>query len=236
MSRLRKRQNRPRKLGPLELQSFCDYIWTTKATVPQACKMFAYSGNCVFQFRTCQLIREDRSRGGRLYMVLDNPGAMRRFPRHKTGKRVEDGRKGIDECPFAPESTDEYGHWDVDTVHSARHVGEVATTVERKTLRYFAAKVADLCSRTVCTALTSALAGDKALTVKSDNGPEFASWKEVEKELGRQLYFARPHSLTFILEEKLIICYPNIKKVKYEANYINHGIINRYSYGRLFPW
>lgn len=88
----------------------------------------------------------------------------------------------------------EIGHWEIDTVVSARgkSKGCLATFAERKSRFYVALKMKDRSSKSMLEAiekLTKNLPANIFKTMTSDRGKEFSCFKEVE-ELGIKFYFA----------------------------------------------
>ena len=71
-----------------------------------------------------------------------------------------------------------------------------ATLAERKTRYYIAVKIPDRTGETMAKVVISALSKFPKGTVKTitcDRGSEFACWKEIEKELNCDMYFADPY-------------------------------------------
>ena len=95
-------------------------------------------------------------------------------------------------------SRKEAGHWEADTVVSGQGKSKVcfATLVERKTRYYIAVKMpdrkADNMAKTIIKTL-SEFPPELVKTITCDRGTEFANWREIEKELGCEVYFADPY-------------------------------------------
>ena len=95
----------------------------------------------------------------------------------KTRKRMGNGGrfttgKSIRKRDRSVYSRKEFGHWETDTVVSGQGKSKVcfATLAERKTRYYIAVK-----------------------TITCDRGSEFACWREIEKTLQCDVYFADPY-------------------------------------------
>ncbi len=92
----------------------------------------------------------------------------------------------------------EFGHWKADTVVSGRGKSKTcfATLAERKTRYYIAIKTpnrnADTMAKAVIKAL-SKLPNEAVITITCDRGSEFANWRDIERELNCEMYFADPY-------------------------------------------
>ncbi len=92
----------------------------------------------------------------------------------------------------------EFGHWEADTVVSGQGKSKTcfATLAERKTRYYIAVKIPDRKGETMAKAIISALPGFPKETVKTitcDRGSEFSCWRDIEKALNCDMYFADPY-------------------------------------------
>lgn len=95
-------------------------------------------------------------------------------------------------------SRKEAGHWEADTVVSGQGKSKVcfATLAERKTRFYIAVKMPDRKADTMAKTIIKTLSEFPPSLVKSitcDRGTEFANWKEIEEQLGCDVYFADPY-------------------------------------------
>lgn len=193
-SRLRKRQQQRRKIDQTRLSCLCDVIDYTLLTVAQAMRLFAGSAWGMSRSRIYTMIREDKKAGGNLWKCLSfSAPVQRHFPSKSSRTKWEDARKRIEDRPEVVDLLEEYGHWEVDTIHSKGHRGGVVTLVERTTLRLKAAQIADLKANTVTEMIVELMRGETCKTITSDNGSEFANWKQVEAALGCGFYFGRPY-------------------------------------------
>lgn len=90
------------------------------------------------------------------------------------------------------------GHWEADTVVSGLGKSKAcfATLAERKTRFYIAVKMpnrkADTMAKTIIETL-SQFPDELVKSITCDRGTEFANWKEIEKALNCDVYFADPY-------------------------------------------
>ncbi len=92
----------------------------------------------------------------------------------------------------------EFGHWEADTVVSGQGKSKTcfATLAERKTRFYIAIKIPNRNSQTMAAAIVQALSKlpkGAVKTITCDRGSEFAAWREIEKALHCDMYFADPY-------------------------------------------
>ena len=114
----------------------------------------------------------------------------------KRFKRIRDYRK-IGERPASVEDRQEFGHWESDTLRGPRwQQAGIATHVERKTRFLVAVKLEDRKAETYNRRTIEAFARHPelpTLTFTVDNGMEFSRFKELEKALTTEVYFATPY-------------------------------------------
>lgn len=92
-----------------------------------------------------------------------------------------------------------FGHWELDTVVSSRGQakGCVATFIERKTRWYKGILISDRSAKSMEAAvklLYEELPKGAIQTATTDRGKEFSCYKELEKDLNIQVYFADAYS------------------------------------------
>lgn len=92
----------------------------------------------------------------------------------------------------------EFGHWEADTVVSGRGKTKTcfATLAERTTRYYIAIKIPNRNGDTMAKAMIKALSKlpqGAVKTITCDRGSEFAGWRQVEKQLHCDMYFADPY-------------------------------------------
>lgn len=143
--------------------------------------------------RIYQYIRKDKADGGDLYTCCRHKLKHRKRP---VGKHFPiKGRVSIDERPAEAEGT-RFGDWEMDLIVGAGNKGAMVTLVERSTGFSLIRKLPNgKDAKGVCRAVTAMLIPYKkhVLTITTDNGPEFAEHKQLEKALGTKVYFAHPY-------------------------------------------
>lgn len=92
----------------------------------------------------------------------------------------------------------EFGHWEADTILSGQGKSKCcfATLAERTTRFYIAVKMPNKKASTMAQTIIETLSRFPSEAVKSitcDRGSEFAGWKEIEKGLKCNVYFADPY-------------------------------------------
>ena len=142
-------------------------------------------------------IWRDRATGGKLYTHLRRAGKRKR--KYGTG-RERRGRFNeacsIEQRPQIVESRERLGDWEVDTIIGKGNSGVLLSLVERKSRLCLLAR---LNRRTAeeTTAAIKALLGkmkDRVHTITSDNGKEFAGYREVAASLNAGFFFAHPYA------------------------------------------
>ena len=111
--------------------------------------------------------------------------------RFTTGKSIRKRDKSV-------YKRQEFGHWEADTVVSGQGKSKAcfATLAERKTRYYIAIKIPDRKGETMAKAIISVLSKlpkEAVKTITCDRGSEFACWREIEKALSCNMYFADPY-------------------------------------------
>ena len=141
-------------------------------------------------------VYRNKHAGGKLYTFLRR--------RHKYRKRIHkyckrggwDTRRPISERPVIVETRLQLGHWEGDTIVSARRRGAILSLVERRSRFVILQKVPNMSAVTVAEALCRRLLPlkDKVLTITSDNGIEFTRHESIALSLGADFFFADPYS------------------------------------------
>jgi IS30 family transposase len=107
------------------------------------------------------------------------------------------GRVGIEHRPNQVDTRERYGDWESDTVEGAKGKGLLVTHVERKSrytlIRKIENKQADTFNHASLAAFKT-IPGALRHTLTADNGTEFAKFKQLERRLDIQVYFADPYS------------------------------------------
>lgn len=104
----------------------------------------------------------------------------------------------IHDRPIAANSRERLGDWEGDTIYGSIGKGYLITSVDRKS-RYLVAGIAkDKTNKVINEAFESAYRSSEAQlpihTITLDNGSEFGGFRELEKTLDTDIYFADPHS------------------------------------------
>jgi len=107
------------------------------------------------------------------------------------------GRVGIEQRPAVVDRRCRFGDWEADTIQGAIGRGALATHVERKSRYLLIRKLADQRARTFSLATIKAFGAIPAKlrkTLTCDNGKEFACFKQIERRLDFEVYFAHPYA------------------------------------------
>jgi len=140
----------------------------------------------------------DKKRGGTLHQGLRQKHKKRRNRSHSKDRRgIIKDRVLIHERPAIVETQERVGDWEGDTVIGKNHRGAVATFVDRKSLFLVAAVMPDKTAGALYTAALAAYIGTVPRrmrhTLTVDNGKEFAGFKDIERALDIDIYFAQPY-------------------------------------------
>lgn len=142
----------------------------------------------------------DKRRGGDLYTHLRHGHKKRRKRGGAKSRRgLIPGRVSIDQRPKVVELQGRHGDWEADTLFGRQRQRPIATFTERATLYTAADLMADKRADSLNRAAIGALAAipDAPIhTITVDNGKEFAGFKDLEKALDVDIYFARPYTAT----------------------------------------
>ena len=87
-----------------------------------------------------------------------------------------------------------HGDWEGDTLRGSPGKGGLLTLVDRRSRYLVAILIHGFSSKTLKTATMQAYTNMHPKSITLDNGPEFALFREFEKELDTTVYFADPHS------------------------------------------
>lgn len=139
------------------------------------------------------------------YIYTHKPKLVKMYFRRK-GKKYQHDRKSkyqilnrrmIDERPADVELRRDIGHWEGDTIIGKNHKGAILTNVERKSGKLIAKKLPNRCAESVLKATLEDfkdLPSRLCISMTYDNGREFASHQDIEKETGMTVYFARAYA------------------------------------------
>ena len=166
------------------------YQWSPEQIVGY-CKLKGY--NMISIERIYQYIREDKENGGDLYKNCRHELKHRKCP---VGKHMPiKDRTSIEERPPEADGT-RHGDWEMNLIVGADNKGAMVTLVERSTgftmiRKLEKGKDAKGVSQAVYLMLLPYKHNVKTIT--TDNGPEFADHKWLEKALDTKIYFAHPY-------------------------------------------
>ena len=153
---------------------------------------FSMSHETIYRY-----ILKDKKKGGSLYMHLRiMPKLRRKRYNTKDSRGVLPGKRHISTRPAEVEARQQLGHWEGDTVIGSDKHHCVLTLVERKTgfviIKKMVARTATLTTAAVLDAVKEHRR--KMKTITFDNGTEFHSYAEIEKEHPTlTCYFATPY-------------------------------------------
>ena len=188
-------RNSYRHRGMFWGQEVLDYIdkklsetWSPEEIANTPCGMKLPSFKTIYRWIDERYLRstlKNLRRKGKTRKRLGNSG------RFTTGKSIRKRDKTV-------YKRQEFGHWEADTVVSGQGKSKVcfATLAERMTRYYIAIKIPDRRGETMANAIISELSKHPKGAVKTitcDRGSEFACWREIEKALQCNMYFADPY-------------------------------------------
>ena len=126
---------------------------------------------------------------------------LRRKGKRRTSRNLAFFSRGVPirKRPKEVNGRKTFGHWELDTIVSARgESGEcLATFIERKTRFYLAVKMQDRTANSMESAikqLYQSLPSQAFLSATNDRGGEFACFKSIKRDLGITMFFADPYS------------------------------------------
>ena len=143
-----------------------------------------------------QHVLADKRAGGDLYKHL----RCQKKRRKRYGTYDRRGKlpncRSIEERPAIVNTRKRLGDWEVDTIIGRKHKQAMVTLTERKSRFIFISKVkrrtASLVRKSVCKLLLPVK--DKAHTLTSDHGKEFADHEQIAETLKLKFYFAHPYA------------------------------------------
>ena len=127
--------------------------------------------------------------------VLVRKGKVKPRNTEETRGKISD-RKGIEERPAEANERTEIGHFELDTVIGKSKNGAILTCVDRASRYLIGSLMEDRKANTLSNALIEKFKEiplGKRKTFTSDNGKEFARFKDYEEALGMSNYFANPY-------------------------------------------
>jgi IS30 family transposase len=141
-------------------------------------------------------LRLDKRCGGSLYRytrIMSKVGRKRYRSRPARGVLL--GKPHISERPAAVDQRQQLGHWEGDTVMGRGATHCLVTLVERVSGMAIIKKVAARNKVLTTRAVTQAVRrrGINCRTITFDNGTEFHGYRDIERALGINCYFATPY-------------------------------------------
>lgn len=144
-------------------------------------------------------IYADAKAGGELWKNLPRSRRKRRrrCPRQDgRGRGKIPNQRMIDTRPAEVETRATVGHWEGDLINGAHETGNLVTLVERNTrftlVERTDTKEAKEVTLEVC-GLFAGMPPASRLSLTLDNGKEFARHEEMAREIGIDVFFARPY-------------------------------------------
>lgn len=136
--------------------------------------------------------------GGIFYKYLRHlrPKRQKRSGKYTKRMIIKD-KKSIHSRPKEVDGKTRFGDWESDTVVGKGQSGYIATHVERKTKYLIAVKMDDKKAETLNRATAEGfcdMPNSYIKTITSDNGTEFANFKNLEDLFECDFYFADPYS------------------------------------------
>lgn len=126
---------------------------------------------------------------------------LRKYKKRRPKRKISAGaglipnRVDIAQRPAVVNDRLAFGHWEGDTIVGAGHQGSVVTLLERKTRQLVCFPLNHRTKDAVADGIIAWLydAKDTVLTLTFDNGGEFAAHERIARELGCDIYFAKPY-------------------------------------------
>lgn len=151
---------------------------------------------CVSHERIYQYVWKDKKSGGKHHENLRHRG--RRYRKRgnlKDRRGIIKNRVDISERPEIVDSKERFGDLEIDTVIGKNHQGALLTINDRVSgllwIRLLEGKEAEPLTKSVIEALMPIK--NRLHTITADNGKEFAKHETIAKELGLNVYFAKPY-------------------------------------------
>lgn len=114
------------------------------------------------------------------------------LPRNACYNSIQPDRT-ILEWPKEILNRERIGDWEGDTVHGGIGKGLLVTFVDRKSRLVRIMLLSSRNAKETRKAIEKLLKGQPVRSISLDNGSEFAEFRELEKNLNTQVYFAEPH-------------------------------------------
>jgi IS30 family transposase len=146
--------------------------------------------------RIYQYILEDKRSGGDLYRHLRCHKKRRKRYGSCDRRGKIPNKIGIEERPAVINDRLRIGDWEVDTLIGKGRKNALVTLTERRSRMALVGKVTRRSARSVTDTIVALLSpfADRAHSLTSDNGTEFARHQEIARRLNLNFYFAHPYS------------------------------------------
>lgn len=189
------RYQKPRKLTSQVRASIITYLkkdWSPQQIVGRRRSL----GKTTVSHETIyKMIRRDKACGGNLYRHCRFRLKHVNHWLKRKGKKLPAGRKSITERPVEVDGK-RFGDWEMDLIVGPKRSAAL-TMIEKSTNMLIIRKLpqaynAEQVRKTIIEALSHYK--KHVLTITTDNGPEFAQYAEIEKQLQCQVYYAKPYA------------------------------------------
>lgn len=141
-----------------------------------------------------QYIYKDKRQKGALHLLLRCQKKYRKRHYKARDRRGQiTNRADISLRPEIIEQRERFGDWEGDTIVGRGHRGVLLTLVERKTRFTKMMSLPNRKASLICKASTALLRDFDIKSITFDNGKEFALHEQLGKNLGADIYFARPY-------------------------------------------
>ena len=144
--------------------------------------------------RIYQFVRDDKNKGGDLYLNLRHKLKHRKRP---VGRFIPiKNRVSIDQRPDVVNQKERFGDWEIDTIIGQNQKGAIVTITERTTNFFLMKKLnngknAEALAEVVIKMLLPYKA--HILSITADNGTEFAQHEKIAKALNTKVFFTHPY-------------------------------------------
>lgn len=151
---------------------------------------FTVSRESIYQY-----VKEDRQKGGDLYLSLRRAGKAYRHGRFKEYRGKIKGRVDITQRPDIVNKRLRIGDWEVDSVIGCMNQSSIVTLVERVSRYTTIIKVHSKEAVEVANAIVDRCKANNlpVETITADNGLEFAEHIHIAHQLGIDFYFTHPY-------------------------------------------
>ena len=142
-------------------------------------------------------IYRPKVRPKKLHRYLARAKATRGRRYFKRRREPIPGRRSIHERGQDIDNRSEFGHWEGDLMQFRTQQGNLVTLVERQTRLTLASGLPHKTAQATAAKLTDIFSGlpePARRSITFDNGPEFAQYQKLERDLAMLTFFCDPHS------------------------------------------